>query len=85
MTIFEPTAHHAGDGAKWTRLHRPLDLIEVRRIENALKSKLTIEYMARYGWENVRGGDFTALDNDSIREQLAKACLLDVIAMLKTR
>lgn len=52
-----------GDGAKWTELHPPLEVIEVRNIEStsmarirALEQNLTWAYMKLYGANNVRGG-----------------------------
>ena len=53
----------AGDGAKWTELHPPLEVLEIRSIEKtsparirALEQNLTMEYMRIYGVNNVRGG-----------------------------
>lgn len=48
--------HFAGKGAKWTRLHKPLRVIEVQDGDIAFENTKTIEYMLKYGWENVRGG-----------------------------
>jgi predicted GIY-YIG superfamily endonuclease len=52
-----------GDGAKWTELHPPIEVIEIRNIERtslarimALEQNLTWEYMKIYGANSVRGG-----------------------------
>ena len=52
-----------GDGAKWTELHPPIEVVEIRNIERtslsrirALEQNLTWEYMKIYGANNVRGG-----------------------------
>lgn len=52
-----------GDGAKWTKLHPPIEVVEIRYIEKtslarirALEWNLTWEYMKIYGANNVRGG-----------------------------
>lgn len=56
--------HVAGKGAKWTRLHKPLEIIEVRNIgicrqTTAIEAEclMTREYMKEYGLYKVRGGD----------------------------
>jgi hypothetical protein len=84
--------HVDGKGSQWTSKYRPLALIETKRISDSLKdkpdlaeSKLTIEYMARYGWENVRGGDFTVVDEVIIKEKLIVCGLMQVIESLKLR
>ena len=54
--------HMAGEGAKWTRMHKPLEVVEI--ITNAspgLEKAKTLEYMEEYGWENVRGGPWCKL------------------------
>ncbi len=52
-----------GDGARWTELHKPIEVIEVRDIgttslerAKGLEQNLTWEYMKAYGANNVRGG-----------------------------
>lgn len=83
-------SHVEGAGAQWTSSHRPIDLIETKRIEASLRdkpdlaeSKLTIEYMARYGWQNVRGGDFTVLDDAVIHKRLVSSGLMKVIESMQ--
>lgn len=55
--------HVAGTGAVWTRIHKPVRLMEVRNIGvmsryNAclLEDKMTLEYFNKYGMAKVRGG-----------------------------
>tara|TARA_R110000823_G_C15808157_1_gene487892 strand:- start:25 stop:312 length:288 start_codon:yes stop_codon:yes gene_type:complete len=45
--------HLSGNGAKWTRLHKPLEC--VKTTFNITEKDMTIKYMIKYGWENVRG------------------------------
>lgn len=56
--------HQAGHGAKWTRLHKPIRILEVRDIGCCMQNTagnaenlMTREYMALYGMYKVRGGD----------------------------
>ena len=52
--------HLAGNGAKWTRLHKPIKVIEV--IVNATlaqENEVTKRYMEQWGNDNVKGGSWT--------------------------
>lgn len=60
--------------AEWTRLHKPIKILEIRKtqldkVEDAIKTEnsVTIEYMHKYGWKNVRGGDFCTLNEEKLR------------------
>jgi len=56
--------HFSGDGSKWTKVHKPINVIEIQinNVDESLENKVTLEYMKKYGWENVRGGSYTRLD-----------------------
>jgi predicted GIY-YIG superfamily endonuclease len=56
--------HCDGKGAKWTKLHTPVQLIEARSLgvcthKMAIEAEnlMTRDYMEKYGMYNVRGGD----------------------------
>lgn len=56
--------HVEGKGSKWTKLHKPIKMIEVRDIGMCrqttaieVENLMTREYMAKYGMYKVRGGD----------------------------
>lgn len=54
--------HFAGTGAVWTKKYQPIEVLEV--IQNAsffIETKVTKEYMNRYGKERVRGGKYCGL------------------------
>lgn len=57
--------HLAGKGAKWTKLHAPIEVYEVRETDSTLdeevaimEDQLTIEYAIKYGTDKVRGGGY---------------------------
>jgi len=50
--------HFAGCGSKWTQLYKPVQVIEWREGTLMDENKVTLEYMEKYGWWNVRGGSF---------------------------
>ena len=57
--------HQIGKGAKWTKLHKPISIHEIRptglnddREVAILEDELTIELARRYGAANVRGGGY---------------------------
>ncbi|WP_405351582.1 GIY-YIG nuclease family protein [Nonlabens sp. Asnod3-H03] len=58
----------------WTKLNNPIDVIDVietrfTEVSEAmfLENSITIEFMKKYGWKNVRGGDFCTLDIEKLR------------------
>ncbi len=54
--------HLNGDGSKWTKLNKPIKLLEVKNNVSVFQEDLiTIEYMFKYGIENVRGGSYSQL------------------------
>ena len=51
--------HLQGHGAKWTRLHKPISIIEVRiPATSGLENSVVKEYFDKFGKENVRGGSW---------------------------
>lgn len=52
-------SHFDGDGAAWTKLHRPIDVCDSFPSDDPLdEDKTTLKYMREHGFENVRGGSF---------------------------
>lgn len=48
--------HFTGKGSLWTRQHKPLQVVEViPEGDYCTEKEKTLEYMLRFGWENVRG------------------------------
>ena len=56
--------HWSGNGAKWTRLHKPLEVVKVKypAIEKGIENKITLEFMEIYGKEKVKGGSYCKVD-----------------------
>lgn len=53
-------------GARWTKKYRPIETLEIKDLgyvsqEDARheEKKLTLEYMHKYGYQNVRGADLS--------------------------
>lgn len=62
----------------WTKMHKPIDIYKQKKtgfnkVEDAIKLEnlTTIWCMKRFGWQNVRGGDFCTLDENKLRFLLA--------------
>ena len=53
-------SHFLGAGAKWTQLHKPIDVIDVKEgCSTLLETLTTLVYMCKHGYEKVRGGGYT--------------------------
>jgi predicted GIY-YIG superfamily endonuclease len=49
--------HEQGSGAGWTKLHKPVRIVEViPHATKELENEIALRYMDQYGRENVRGG-----------------------------
>jgi len=60
--------HATGRGSAWTDLHKPVRIEKI--IDNAGafdEDKVTKEYMAKYGIDNVRGGSYVQPDLDEVQ------------------
>ena len=58
--MFQYREHRDGNGAEWTRLHKPLFLENtIDNVSPSDEERITKEYMAVYGIDNVRGASYT--------------------------
>lgn len=48
-------AHFSGEGSRWTKLHKPIGIHKVCLGGRDVESRVTLETMVEFGWENVRG------------------------------
>ena len=53
-------AHWSGQGSKWTRLHKPVKIMNV--ILGDKERETTLLMMKGYGWQNVRGSSWCRVD-----------------------
>ena len=61
--------HISGDGAKWTKLHKPMDVEQVwMEGSEELENQITLQLMDVYGRDNVRGGKFTKINLSDKKE-----------------
>ena len=52
--------HTSGRGSAWVRLHPCVRIADVRMNATlAMEKEVTLDYMRRYGWEQVRGGPYS--------------------------
>lgn len=67
----------SGKGSRWTRINEPLEVLVLKPIgdltyrEAEIKENiLALRYMKHVGWQNVRGGFFTFIDDEVTRKNL---------------
>jgi hypothetical protein len=57
--------HFNSNGSEWTKIYKPLRVIEVKpNCDDYDEDKITIQYMDKYGINNVRGGSFVSVKLD---------------------
>jgi predicted GIY-YIG superfamily endonuclease len=54
----------------WTKLYKPVKIIEIIENEENLEKDKTLEYMRKYGWQNVRGYAWTKVNMKNPPKQL---------------
>lgn len=54
--------HTGGNGAHWTRLFKPIGVVEIIEGDKEMEKRKTIEYMKLKGWQNVRGSQWCRVD-----------------------
>jgi hypothetical protein len=53
-------SHFNNDGSVWTKLNKPIDIYQIiPNCDDFDEDKYTLQYMEKYGIENVRGGSYT--------------------------
>ena len=55
--------HRKGDGSVWTKLYRPIRMIEYFQTTNKFHEDMyTKKYMDKFGIDNVRGGSYSNIE-----------------------
>ena len=71
-------AHFNRDGSAWTRLRKPLRVLETKPGGKDIEREETLRTMGLHGWEKVRGAAWTAcnlrLPPVALREASPSAC-----------
>ncbi|HBA85394.1 MAG TPA: hypothetical protein DCZ95_15005 [Verrucomicrobia bacterium] len=77
------SAHFDGNGSAWTRLHKPIKLLECRptntrnwKLAEDIENEIVISLMCTYGWRNVRGGFWSNTSEEDVRRSLRAHDLL---------
>lgn len=56
------TEHLSGKGAQWTKKYPMVDVVAITPGDETKEKELTLEYMQKYGWWNIRGGPWCQID-----------------------
>ena len=55
--------HNSGYGSEWTRKYKPIDIVDILTKCDAYdEDKYTLQYIKKYGVDNVRGGSFSSIE-----------------------
>jgi len=70
---FRIDKHFNSNGSTWTRLYKPIKVLELKPdCDDYDEDKITIQYMDKYGINNVRGGSFSSTDLDKSTRDILK-------------
>ena len=65
--------HFYKNGSEWTKKYKPIKLLECVMGDKIVEKSKTLEYMTKYGWENVRGASWCQVDLKSAPDLLSKS------------
>jgi len=55
-------SHFTNGGSSWTKKYKPIEIIDTFEGDKIKEKEITIQYMKKYGWENVRGAGWCAIN-----------------------
>jgi hypothetical protein len=62
---FRLQSHFDSNGSSWTKKYKPLEVMEINsNCDDYDEDKITLQYMDKYGINNVRGGSFVSVKLD---------------------
>ena len=62
---FRLQTHFDSNGSKWTKMYKPLKVVELKpNCDDYDENKITMQYMDKYGINNVRGGSYVSVKLD---------------------
>ena len=60
---FRIKEHFRATGSNWTKIYKPVKVVEIiKNCDSFDEDKYTLQYMNKYGIENVRGGSFCNIE-----------------------
>ena len=65
--------HFNGEGSKWCKLHKPIELVNAQLGGKAEESIETLRLMGIHGKDKVRGGGYTNIDIKTVKK--LKECI----------
>lgn len=70
---FRLKSHFNLEGSEWTKIHKPIKLLDLIEGDDYDEDKYTKMYMDKYGIDNVRGGSYISIKLDKqTKNQLIK-------------
>jgi|GEM_PF-2055320 len=73
--------HFNGKGSVWTKLYKPIKVLEIVEADDFTENNLTLEYMSTYGIENVRGAAYCSIKLDA---NVIKVLKKQISSMVRT-
>jgi hypothetical protein len=65
--------HSSGLGSAWTKKYKPVRILDtIKNVSPFDEDKITKEYMAKYGIENVRGGSYVEIELSELQTEALK-------------
>ena len=70
---FRLNRHFNYFGSEWTKIYKPINVLELRpNCDDYDEDKITLQYMDKYGIDNVRGGSFVTVQLDKSTKETLK-------------